>query len=660
MAKNHFCSHLWRIIVFITLSFLISNIECQSTFYFNPVSPPVYPDGTLADGTMIKPFPLYPLGALQINLQTAGAPISELNLLFKAGLPNLIPGGIPLSSRPGVLKFGPWGGAKAMITLAGPFLVDGSSLTIENSDFTFLGGSIILLNSLKKKDIALTIQNSNLVLMTPAPFYVKMAMANKIEITNSKIIKPVPDVNSVFNFDPTDNIAAEVNIKNFKAETPVTLSNQLNNILYFRTQMDAKSIEVLQSEIKGFNIFGFDKKFPKIHARKVKLSGCKLTHAGVFNYLNVSGGDILISTFTLVNIQNTSSRIVQFISETNRALIENISTTNLIFKVQNGPGDLALPRFVLTKSKINKLTIQNWLFNNVKSTYPDQANVKNILVQINKPIVEFTLYNINIPNNYEVRSIITTLDNIVNLRVENIKSVFKKGYYDGFAGKTKASSEKNYNFITVKHSVNNAVFSNIFINKNLVSKTSFILIYNGIDFIKFSDINAFSNLVGSNNSKEKSSLITILQPKAILKRLEVVNSKFEGNVFTGPDSMANSSSCFTFNGKIVDTLVVNTEFINNRAPDSLNDNFDIKSQSTTLDVVKIFSENPKENPEKLPNISGNGGGFFISSTRVNIYKSFMICSSISPNLKDKPRRYTIKKDRERLDYLKEDVYKFKC
>ena len=138
----------------------IHNVVTQATFHFNPTSPPIYPNAVLPDGTQAKPYPLYAMGSVFINMLTAGAPVPELNLKFKAGIMNPM-AGPPLASMPNSINFAPWGGKDTMITVVGTFPFQASSLKIENCKMTFTPGAKFIINDpLKSMDISLTLKDS--------------------------------------------------------------------------------------------------------------------------------------------------------------------------------------------------------------------------------------------------------------------------------------------------------------------------------------------------------------------------------------------------------------------------------------------------------------------------------------------------------------------
>jgi hypothetical protein len=644
------------------IKLLIPLLNSQATFHFNPTSPPIYPDQTLPDGTMAKPFPLYAMGSIFINMLTAGAPVPELNLKFKGGIMNPV-AGPPLLSMPNTLIFSPWGGPNTMITFVGKFPFQASSLTIENCKMTFTpGAALMLMDPLKSLDIKLIIKNSEFNFLVPNGFYVRMKHPNKIEIENVKMKRAAPlDIDGYFNFFGPNTSTTEIKVKKLEFDGPPPLMQTCkNNLLYFNDKIDCKSLEVKDSKLKIINLLGFNKSNDNLVFKKNVITNNKFTNGGLYNFQNVSKSRITISDITIKECKINSSRLIHVCSSVAFFLTEKINLIDLVFEAGMGPMDQILPRFILTLDEIGEMYVNNLYFSNVKSLYDDKK-AKNILIHTKKPIINLTIFDVDIPDNYEVGSFISTYGKINFLNVDMVKSYFSNGYFKKFEGEAKGGgSKRRNNFISIFAGVKNAVFSNIAIKKNVVSKSPFILIFNGINLVKFDGIKAEENLVGSKENA-KVSLITVLQTKDKLNAVEVRNSKFIKNYSINPSKNKNYSACFTFNGKINNADVQNTQFLFNRANDENFDNFDITALKTNLEMINIFSSTEDELKKKYSGITGNGGGFQIFGKRINLMKSTIICTSKSPNLKGKIRSYDLEKDGEELEYDKvEDFYKFKC
>jgi len=656
-------------IVIIFCFFFFRQVKTQATFHFNPASPPVFPDGSIADGSKVKPYPLYNQGVIFINLLTAGAPLSELNLLFKQGMPHPVSGAVPLTSIPKILTFGPWEmapvpGMTTMITLAGPYVVNASSLVLQSVKMTFTPGSnIICMDTLKSANVMLKITNSELTFLGGGGFFVKMRSPNVISIENTKMTKVLPtDLPQIFHFSYHKASTTDISIKNVKFMTPPNpaMNTKMNNLLMFYCGFDSKSIEISNSEITGVNVIGFNKSSGNFEGTKNVFVNSKFTSAGIFNFQNVKGGKSHFKDLVFQKIKIISSRIIQIASDTMHFTVEKINMNEVEFTVGNGSGNALLPRFLLSLDKIGELYIQSWNVIKVFSKYSDNA-APNCLVHTAAPIISFTLFDINMPDNFEVNSYVSTYKKITNLKVENIKTTFTKGYFNKFGGPAlQGSSEKRNNFISVYGEVQVAVFSNIILTQSVTTKTSYIFILNAIDEIKITDFKSMGSIVSSDLDL-KNSLITVLQTKETLKKINILNSEFKSNYFFSTKKNLNYSSCFTIHGKIIDTLVENSFFENNRAPDVNFDNFDIQSVITKLRQVIIKSDLQVETKQKINGISGNGGGFSIFGRSMEMQKSKIICKAKSPNLKNKVRVYFLTKDMENMDYQEvDDFYKFKC
>jgi hypothetical protein len=649
-------------ILIITIILLISQVKLQATFHFNPTSPPIYPNAILPDGTMAKPFPLYAMGSVFISLLTAGAPVPELNLKFKAGIMNPV-AGPPLASMPNTITFSPWGGSSTMITFVGKFPFMASSLKIENCKMTFTpGAQLMLMDPLKSIDIKLTIKDSEFLFMVPFGFYVRMKHPNKIEIDNVKMKRAAPlDIDGYFYFFGPNLSTTEIKINKLEFDGPPPLMFTCkNNLLYFNDKIDCKSLEVKNSKIKIVNLLGFNKSNDQFVLKKNVILKNDFKNGGLLCFQNVSKSRITVSDITIKGCKINSSRLIQVCSSTAFFLTEKINLIDLVFDAGMGPGNQILPRFILTLDQIGEMYVNNLSFSNVKSKYDDNK-APNILIHTKKPIINLTIFDVDIPDNYEVGSFISTYGKITYLNVDMVKSYFSSGYFKKFEGDAKGGGKKRRNnLISIFSGVQNAVFSNIAIKKNVVSKSPFILVFNGIDLVKFEGIKAEENLVGSQENA-KVSLISVLQTKDKLNAVEIRNSKFIKNYSINPKKNKNYSACFTFNGKINNADVQNTQFLFNRAHDENYDNFDITALKTNLEMMNIYSSTDDELKKKYSGISGNGGGFQIFGKRINIIKTTVMCTAKSPNLKGKIRSYDLEKDGEELEFDKvEDFYKFKC
>lgn len=644
------------------LLFIIPNILSQATFHFNPTSPPIYPNAILPDGTPAKPFPLYAMGSVFINMLTAGAPVPELNLKFKAGIMNPV-AGPPLASMPNTISFSPWGGDSAMITFAGKFPFNASSLKIENCKMTFTpGASMMLTDPLKSIDVSLTLKNSEFIFLVPAGHYVRMKHPNKIDIDNVKMKRGAPiDTPGYFSFFGPNLSTTEIKVNKLEFMGPPPLMDTTkNNLLYFNDAINCKSLDVKDSDLQIVNLLGFNKGSDQFILKKNVIVKSKFKNGGLMNFQNAVKSRITISDITIKECKINSSRLIQVASTAAFFLTEKINLIDLEFDAGFGPGNQILPRFILTLDQIGEMYVNNWYFSNVKSVYDDNK-AANILVHTTKPIINLTIFDVDIPDNFEVGSFVSTFGKITYLNVDMVKSYFSKGYFNKFEGQAKGGGKKRRNnFMSVFSGVQNAVFSNIAIKNNVVTKSSFILVFNGIDLVKFEDIKAEENLVGSKENA-KVSLITVLQTKGKLNKVEVRNSKFTKNYSINPSKNKNYSACFTFNGQINNADVQNTKFLFNRAHDENFDNFDITAQKTNMELVNIISSTDDELKKKYSGISGNGGGFEIFGKRINILKMSVMCTAKSPNLKGKMRSFDFEKEGEEMEFDKvEDFYKFKC
>jgi len=85
--------------------------------------------------------------------------------------------------------------------------------------------------------------------------------------------------------------------------------------------------------------------------------------------------------------------------------------------------------------------VNNLYFSNVKSAYED-SKAPNILIETKKPIINLTIFDVDIPDNFEVGSFISTMGKITYLNVDRVKSYFSNGYFNKFEGQAKGGGKK--------------------------------------------------------------------------------------------------------------------------------------------------------------------------------------------------------------------------
>ena len=487
-----------------------------------------------------------------------------------------------------------------------------------------------------------------------------------LTVKNVKFTKVFPsDIPNLFTFlNPSTAIIVEGKITNFIVSAPdnPVANSKLNNIFNFDSSVDCKTMTMLKSEINMMNVFSFKKANGFFRHKRTLIENSKFNGGGFYNYLLVNNGNVIVSDSTLKNLDIKSSRMIQVVTECTSVLVEKLTLNMLKFSLSlAGMADVVLPRMFLSLSLIGELTFSNIHFNKVYSKYSDKTTV-DCLFHTDGPVLSLIIFDIIIPDNFEVCSYFSHYKKVTDLRVESVRSIFSKGYFDGFAGGAISDSvERRNNFISVFKGVTNAIFSNILIKMNVVQKSSFILIYNAEDLVEFSDITAEDNLV-SNDIDLKSSLATIIQTDTVLKRAEMLNSHFTRNYFyTAKKTNCSAASGFSFQGQILYTLVQNVIFLENRAPDFVFDNFDIMSKKTSLMEVTIISNIEKEITPKISNISGNGASFSIFGFIITVDKTKIMCHVKSPNLKFKIKGYVLEKDAEVTSFkVVEDYYRFRC
>jgi hypothetical protein len=662
--KNEVC----LLIIILTFLTIITNTKCQASYHFNPVAPPVYPMGILPDGTKKRPFLMYASAVPFINILSAGAPVSELNFKFKAGMTHPITAAVPLTVIPKVVSFTPWDMVHnpkmtTNLIFLGKYPINASSLIIENCKITFTPGSQLNLNdSLKGINIFLIIKNSELTFVSPSAAYVIMRSPNMIKIENVKMKRGAPkDIEGYFSFSEPELTTTEISIKNLQfSGPPPGKDTTKNNLLYFNNRVDCRYFELTESDIQIINIIGFNKPNVSHLIRRSVINKTKFKNSGLFNFKNSKDGQVTVSDITIVKCKITSSRLIQIVLATKVFVTEKINFIEVEFLTGDGQGNQILPRFILVMENLLEMHLNNWYFSKVKSIYDDKK-AQNILVHLAKPIVNLNIFDVDAPDIFEIGSYISCFGKITKLKVDRVKSIFSKSYFDKFEGEGKKNKGKRRNnFLTVFNGVQASEITNVTVNYNIVVKSSYILIFNVIDSARFSEINAEGNITSSSENA-KVSLISVLQTKGKLPYVQIKNSKFVKNYSINDKKNPNFSACFTFNGKIDVADVVNTKFINNRANDKNFDNFDITSVKTNLDTVSIVSSNDDELKKKYDGISNNGGGFIIFGQGIIIKKSNILCTSKSANLKGKMRSYKINKSSESLIFKKvDDYYKFKC
>merc|ERR1712032_1662950 len=122
-----------------------------------------------------------------------------------------------------------------------------------------------------------------------------------------------------------------------------------------------------------------------------------------------------------------SARMIQVITPTTLFVTEKINFVEVEFGLGKGSEMQKFPRFILTIDAIKEMHLNNWYFSNVKSIYEDDK-VPNILVQTMKPIISFSIFDVDMPDIFEIGSYIATFAKVTKLTIDKVKSYFSKKY----------------------------------------------------------------------------------------------------------------------------------------------------------------------------------------------------------------------------------------